>query len=201
MGTTAEDLLQFVSDPGVKDQLRADLDELHNCMECRQWKASIVFVGSLIEAVLYHHIEGTEPIRAQIAGFDKRSVGLSDLLHWARKYGVIDNNLFKLADSIRDYRNLIHPRVQKRMKVQVTEYLVQVGYGVLLEVVRQVNLKHRTLLNAEIKTIVSEIVESVCDRPVGEADLQVYGPILQKYGRSRGALIVERSIRSGLGED
>jgi hypothetical protein len=201
MGTAAEDLFRFVTDSGVREQLQADLDELHNCMEYQQWKASIVLIGSLIEAVLYYHIEGTDSVRIQIPGFDNRPVGLNDLLQWAKKYGVIDDHLFRLADSIRDYRNLIHPRVQRRTKLQVTENLVQIGYGVFLEIVRVVNIKHHTLLGTEVETIVTEIVERVCHHSPTKADLQVYVPILQKYGRSRGALIVERSIESGLPND
>lgn len=200
MSRVAEDLFQFVSDPSIIEQLQADLDELHSCMKCRQWKASLVLVGSLIETVLYYHIESTDSIRTQISGFDKRPVGLNDLLQWAKKYSVIDDNLFKLADSIRDYRNLIHPRVQRRLKTQVTENLVQIGYGVFLEIVRSVNIKHRTLLNTEVESIVTEVVERVCNRSPTKADLQVYIPILQKYGRSQGALIVERSIRSELAD-
>jgi hypothetical protein len=170
MSTIADELFQFASDAEVKAQLQADLVELHVCMESKQWKASIIIIGSLIEAVLYYYIERTPAIRESIPGYDKRPIGLNDLLQWSRQYGVIDNNLFRLAEPIREYRNLIHPRV----------HLVQIGYNVFHEIVRRTNAHHRTLSDASAETIVTEIVQSICNRAPTRADLQVYVPLLEK---------------------
>jgi hypothetical protein len=180
MSTIADELFQFASDAEVKAQLQADLVELHVCMESKQWKASIIIIGSLIEAVLYYYIERTPAIRESIPGYDKRPIGLNDLLQWSRQYGVIDNNLFRLAEPIREYRNLIHPRVQDRLKIEVSENLVQIGYNVFHEIVRRTNAHHRTLSDASAETIVTEIVQSICNRAPTRADLQVYVPLLEK---------------------
>jgi len=201
MGRVTEELFRFVSKPEVRAQLEADLDELHGCMEARRWKASIVIVGSLIEAVLYYHLEQTDSIRCSIPRFPQRHVGLSDLLQWARKYNVIDNNLFRLSEPIRDYRNLIHPRVQQRAGTQVTENLVQIGYNVLLEIVRSVNEHHHLLSSENARSVVTMIVQEVCKRTPTEADFRVYIPILEKYGGSRGSKIIRRSLKVGVSDE
>jgi hypothetical protein len=196
--TIADELFAFVTNAETKSQLSGDLNELHSCMKRGLLKASVVLTGGLIECVLYYHIEGVDTIRNSIPGFSKREVGLSNLLQWARQYYVIDDNLFRLSEPVRDYRNLIHPRVQERLKTQLSENLVQISYNVLLEIIRNVNRHHDVILNQQPETIVARKVNEICKRQPTKADYQIYVPILGKYGNSRGELIVERSLRATL---
>ena len=192
-----DELLEFITKPDVKKQLTEDFGELHSCMKQGLLKASVVLIGGLIECVLYYHIESVDVIRNSIPRFDQRDVGLSDLLQWARQYDVIDNNLFRLSEPIRDYRNLIHPRVQVRTKTQLSENLVQIGYNVLLEVIRSVNRHHGVIQNQKAESIISRKVNEICSRPATKADYYIYVPILEKYSYARGGLIIERSLRAG----
>src|SRR5262245_49605731 len=109
MSKIGDELFHFTNKPEVKRQIQTDLDELHSCMEAKLWKASLILIGSLIECVLYYHIESVDGIRTSIPKFEVRNVGLSDLLQWAREHKIIDESLFRLSEPIRDYRNLIHP--------------------------------------------------------------------------------------------
>src|SRR5690349_9845434 len=136
MNGSSRELFSFAESEEVRQQLSRDLDDLHISMKSNANKSAMVMIGSLIESVLYHHIACLEGINKKIENFDKRNVHLSDLLSWAKQLGIIDDSLYKLADPIRDYRNLIHPRVQIRLGVQVSEALVQIGYNVLLEIIR-----------------------------------------------------------------
>ena len=138
MNESSEDLFGF-AETEVRQLLSRDLDDLHICMKSSANKSAMVMIGSLIESVLYYHIESVDEIKKKIENFEKRNVHLSDLLTWAKQFGIIDDGLYKLADPIRDYRNLIHPRVQIRLGVQVSENLIQIGYNVLLEIIRSVN--------------------------------------------------------------
>ena len=161
-------------------------------------KASVVLIGGLVECVLYYHIESVDDIKNAIPRFDQREIGLSDLLQWARQYGIIDESLFRLSEPIRDYRNLIHPRVQIRTKTLLSENLVQIGYNVLLEIIHNVN-KHHTLVSGQkADAIVSKKVKEICNRPPTKADIQIYTPILEKYGFQRGELILERTLLASI---
>lgn len=198
MSKIAEELFRFIDKSDTKAQLEADLDELHKCMEMGLWKVSMVLTGSLIEAVLYHHINITPTLRDQIQNFDKRNdVALANLLVWARQFNVIDEGLFKLAEPIRDYRNLIHPRVQERLKIEISSSLVQIGYNVFLEIVRRINKSHEASISQEAKSIVSRVITDVQGRSANEADFRIYAPIVEKYGPSIGAKIIERSLQMG----
>ena len=198
MSKIAEEFFRFVDDPETKKILKLDLDELHACMEADLWKASIVLIGSLIETVLYHHINNSS-IRDNIENFDKRNdVALSNLLSWAKKYDVIDEHLYRLAEPIRDYRNLIHPRVYEKLKIRMSDSLVKIGYNVFLEIVQRINESHRLLTSQETMSLIEKVVVDVCGRPATESDFVVYGPIFEKYGNSVGEKIVERSLREGI---
>jgi hypothetical protein len=146
MSENENDLFKFMTKPEVKAQLTNDLDELHRCMKEGALKASAVLIGGLIECILYYHIESVDDIKNAIPRFDQREIGLSDLLQWARQYGIIDDNLFRLSEPIRDYRNLIHPRVQIRTKTLLSENLIQIGYNVLLEIIHSVNKRTQLFL-------------------------------------------------------
>lgn len=198
MNKNENDLFRFIAKPEVKTQLQNDLDELHTCMKQGALKASVVLIGGLVECVLYYHIESVDDIKNAIPRFDQREIGLSDLLQWARQYGIIDESLFRLSEPIRDYRNLIHPRVQIRTKTLLSENLVQIGYNVLLEIIHNVN-KHHTLVNGQkADAIVSKKVKEICNRPPTKADIQIYTPILEKYGFQRGELILERTLLASI---
>lgn len=194
--SATEELLQFVSEDVVKAQLKKDFDELHVCMDQGLCKSSIVLIGSLIECSLYHYIEKSDEIRNDIPNFDKRRIGLNDLLQWARKYQIIDENLFRLSEPIRDYRNLIHPRVQTRLGVELSDRLVQIAYNVLLEIINSVNNHQNETNEMEIEKIVEEVIFEELGRPPTQADYFVYNPILEKYGFQRGKLIIKRSLET-----
>lgn len=197
MSKTTNDRFGFIAKLEVKSQLTTDFNELHLCMKQSAFKASIVLIGSLVECVLYYHIESVDDIKNSIPRFDQREIGLSDLLQWARQYGIIDENLFKLSEPIRDYRNLIHPRVQIRTKTLLSENLVQIGYNVLLEIILSVN-KHNELIDSKkADVIVSKKVKEICHRLPTKADIKIYTPILEKYGLQRGGLILERTLLAG----
>lgn len=194
MNESSLDLFGFAESEEIRQQLSHDLDDLHICMKSKTNKPAIVMIGSLIESVLYYHIESTDDIRKKIENFEKRNAHLSDLLSWAKQFGIIDDGLYKLADPIRDYRNLIHPRVQVRLGVQVSENLVQIGYNVMLEVIRSVN-KHADSLNSQkVDKLISKIVQEFCYRHPTDADIKVYSPIIEKYGFERGRLLIEKSL-------
>lgn len=199
MSTIAENLLSFIERPDVREQMQKDVVELHGCMEHRYWKAAIVLIGSLIETGLYYHIDSTPSIQNKIPNFHQRNdIGLAKLLEWAKEHKVIDETLFRLTDPIRDYRNLIHPKVQERLKVDLSETIVQIGYNVLLEVLRNINEHHRAARSEQLEVVVTEIVQTILSRTRSEADLMIYSPILEKYGIPLGSKIIERSLKAGI---
>lgn len=192
------EVLQFIPNTEIRENLQADLEELHTCIQLRLNKAAIVLIGSLIEAILYYHIDNDKSIRSQISNYEKRTIGLNDLLNWARQHTIISEGLFRLSEPIRDFRNTIHPRVQQRINTKITENLVQIGYNVFLEIVQSVKKHYQSGRTNQAKTIVSQLVTQICGREASKADIKVYVPIIEKYGKSRGSLIIQRSLEASI---
>jgi hypothetical protein len=187
--------LDFVPVP-VQQQIAADVEELHKCMRATAWKSSIIMIGSLLESVLYYHIEELESVKATIPQFDLRNVGLSELLQWARQHGIIDEHLYRLSEPIREYRNTIHPRVSRRQGRPITESLVQIGYNVLLEVLHSADHRRVQALSRSADATIMDIVRQVAGREATTSDLYIYKSIFDKYGFERGATIVRRSLEA-----
>lgn len=191
-------IFDFIKSDSIKDQLSYDLDELHKSINQQCWKSSMVLIGSILETVLYNHINSLENLKNQIKNFEKRDdVALSNLLSWSRKFQVIDENLYRLSEPIRDYRNLIHPRVQERLKTQLSESLVQIGYNILFEIVRSVKKNHESQLSEKAKTSLIQIFTEIRQESPKEIDFNIYIPILEKYGLELGTTIIKRSLLEG----
>lgn len=196
MKKNTEDYFSFIEDDNTKNLLTRDLQETHECIRKGLNKASLVMIGSLIECTLYFHISSKDELKSQIPGFDKRDIKLFDLLKWARDFKIIDETLYKLADPIREYRNMIHPRVQERLQIELSDQLVQIGYNTFLEITRRLNKHHNHLKNTEVKSIIIRKIKDIHGRNATDADFQVYIPILDKYGSHKGALLIEKSLIS-----
>ena len=191
-------IFDFITSKEIQTQLSSDLDELHKSMNNESWKSSMVLIGSILETILYDFINNSETLKNQIKNFEKRDdVALSNLLSWSRKFQVIDENLYRLSEPIRDYRNLIHPRVQERLKTQLSENLVQIGYNILFEIIRSVKKSYESHLDEKSKKILIEIFNNKRQIEPKEVDYKIYLPILEKYGLELGKKIIERSFIEG----
>jgi len=194
MKTIPEELFAPFSDDEIRDQLFSDFDDLHLCMEAGSLKGSVVLIGSMIEALLYYYIDHDLAIKKKIPNYEKRNVSLNDLLVWGKKYGLIDHNLFRLAEPIRDYRNLIHARVQKRSGIQLSENIVQIAYNVLHEILLCLNRVHRTISINRHEEIIANLIREELAREPRTDDFHIYMPVMAKYGVNRASLIIRNSL-------
>ena len=192
-----EGFFEHISNDVVKNECLQDFEELKMCLTKGAWKASLVLAGSLIEAILYDYIKGKESISKAIRNFEKRKMTLSDLLQWARHYNIIGDNLFRLADQIRDYRNAIHPNVYVRKNLEINQNIAEIGFNVLLETIRVIKRHSKTDTNTKAKTAIKEIISEFFSRQPSDSELFVYLPIIKKYGVEKGTKIIKRSLRMG----
>ena len=184
---------EYIRDPVVKKECESDLAELKNCMSQGAWKASIVLSGSLIEAILYDVMKSF----ANRHQLENKKVTLYDLLRWSREVGVIDDGVFKFADQIRDYRNLIHPNVYIRQELEINPNVAKIAYNVLLEVIRLTKKHVQKFSDDSVVNAVKTLIQDKFDRSPANSEIFIYVPILKKYGIKKGSQIVLRSIEYG----
>ncbi|MDI6795186.1 MAG: hypothetical protein QME81_20365, partial [bacterium] len=94
-----------------KNLLIEDYAEARSSLQSRNYKATIVLCGSLIEAVLVDILKQKE-IPTQKA---YNQLTLNDAINTIKSHKLIKNQaLLSLFDPLRKYRNMIHPGVSDR---------------------------------------------------------------------------------------
>ena len=100
--------------------------------------------GSIVEALLMQRIIERGFLKydiSAISGSKKASnypvseMGLNELLHVADKEKILNKNSYHLGHYIRDYRNIVHPAKEIRMKETVSHENVTTMWSVLCRLV------------------------------------------------------------------
>lgn len=121
--STAE--LIFITDGGLRTNLRTDIGAVYRVLSNGEWKAATVLAGSAVEALLLWALQ-QKPM-AEITDAIKRAKlkkqRKSDDLEWwdlhdyievAEKLSIITDNTANQARLAKDFRNLIHPGRSQR---------------------------------------------------------------------------------------
>jgi hypothetical protein len=103
-------MFEFIRDSGFRASLESDYKELNTALAQQSWKTVQVLAGSIIEAVLIDYLVS---INHQP---DPLQMDLAKAVAAAEKSGLIAPETAKLADVLRNYRNLIHPGRSVRLK-------------------------------------------------------------------------------------
>lgn len=182
--------ISSISDEKLRKVLASDFTELQKCLSHKLWKTSVVMIGSCIESMLFDALSHTRR-KKKIQYLDRRNFNLSDVLLWARNLNLIDESIYKLCDKIRDYRNLIHPKVILREKMVANENVAMIGYYALLEILDQLQKNRKTMEDAakNVRYLV-KITRRLLKRRPTKSEEAIYLPILDKYGQKLGEIIV-----------
>lgn len=127
-------LVLKINDSDLRNILDRDCQELIICCNNSAWKATIVMSGSIIEAILLDSLK-SERIKAEneyskIFKNNKKlnEFNLNELIVVSEKLGLLIPRIAKLCDSLRDYRNLIHPGKEMRLSgINVSKSVAEIG--------------------------------------------------------------------------
>jgi len=117
--TTAMESFAFIGDATLRSICNRDYADLIQLQGRGMTKPRLLLAGGIIEAVLLDRLlphEGEirkpRPLREQTLG---------QLLATAKEYGVIDEHLEHLIQTVKDYRNLSHPGFEQRTTIRVAD--------------------------------------------------------------------------------
>ncbi len=104
----------------ARDVVKARLDEVENCMQAEAWLAVVFLVGSTLEGLLQELAMANASTYTADAAAPKRKEKTKPLKEWtlaeliqvSRAVGFLGEDVLKHADSVREFRNYIHPRQQ-----------------------------------------------------------------------------------------
>lgn len=135
-----------ISDRDMRDILFRDLRECAIAVVASQDKMATIMCGSIIEAILMYKITEKNITHYDISAISKKSgsnhsavsnMGLNELLFVADKEALLDTNSYHLGHYIRNYRNVVHPAKEIRMKEDITHENVLTMWSVLLRIITE----------------------------------------------------------------
>ena len=97
----------FIVDARFRESLMKDYVEFQASLSGEAWKAALVLLGSIVEALLVDHLLAT--MYQKRTGADPLKMQLADLIAACEKEKIISTKTAALSTVVREYRNLIHP--------------------------------------------------------------------------------------------
>jgi hypothetical protein len=140
------DRLAFVPNEDLRRQLNVDLVEAEKALEHGLWKSCMVLSGCLVEGLLLDVLgrlpNPQDPARTAPASTAKSSKRtLEQLLDEALGLKLLSSTTVHLGHACRDYRNLVHPRVQLRRKTAVNKLQASTALNAAHEILRELSIR------------------------------------------------------------
>jgi hypothetical protein len=110
-------ILRFISDEELRNAVERDKKELDSCVENKLSKSTLVLAGSIIEAILVDcFLAFPHP---DVTPEQLLTTNLAQLIDWAEQDGWLTQRTRELSTIIKNYRNIIHPGREYRLKEKV----------------------------------------------------------------------------------
>ena len=150
-----EDRFHFVADVALRDIVARDYEEAELVYAAGAWKATAILCGAVIEGVLIDAVcngqASAKPQRSRDSlGQDPARWKLARLVTVASELGIIRATTGSLSDTVRAFRNLVHPARQIREGLDVSKELANVARSAveyLLAELRSSNRASRSASN------------------------------------------------------
>lgn len=125
----------FIKDSGLRKIVERDFVELLRASVSECWKSVILLSGGMIEAVLtdllLQRIDQAKSTKSAPKDPSIREWGFVHLIKVSEELGLINPGVEKLSHSVRQYRDLVHPSVELREKLNVAPEEAKIAMEVL----------------------------------------------------------------------
>lgn len=137
--------LSFIKRKKLRDIISRDLYEAQLCMDC-SYKSVVSLCGSAVEGILIYKLsQGSRKTKA-ISEFSKKypkAKNKSDIFVWtfeqlieiAKQVKLVDEGLRSNLDSIRNFRNFVHPYREAKSTSSPDKHLATVALGSALHLI------------------------------------------------------------------
>ena len=133
-----------IADPDMRGIIQRDLLECAIAVVAKQDKLATIMCGSIVEALLMQRIIERGFLKYDISAisgskkatsYSVTEMGLNELLYVVDKEKILNQNSYHLGHYIRDYRNIVHPAKEIRMKENVSHENVITMWSVLCRLI------------------------------------------------------------------
>jgi hypothetical protein len=190
------ELFQIISNAKIKKQCEKDFKEFEICIAKSCYKASLVLAGGIIESLLYDFILNSPSLQLEVENFEKRNIGLEELIQISRKNQILRTDTIPLLDKIKNYRNSIHPNLYIRQDIRINKNIAGIAKSCIHEVLNDINESLQKIKYNDQRLIVTEIVIKKTKRKPLLSEIKLFSSILEKYGIRKGSRLVEKSLEN-----
>lgn len=136
--------LSAIKDSEMRTILQRDIWECAIAVVAKQDKMATIMSGSIIEALLILKLKEQGVTKYDISAINNgkkasnypvNEMGLNELLYVADQKRIIDKNNYHLGHYIRDYRNVVHPAKELRMREEINHDNVLTMWAILKRLV------------------------------------------------------------------
>lgn len=115
------DFKQLIDDETLSEIMNNRWLEIKQTYASKSYLSTVVLLGSILEGLLYYYVSTNYNTVKSISSSPKLSSGeiipidnwkLNDLINVAHECTWLDDDIKTFNEGLRDYRNLIHPKVQ-----------------------------------------------------------------------------------------
>lgn len=140
-------LTKKINNPTLRFMIYNDLQEVQRNLSAKSWKSACILCGGIIEEVLINRLNQEKPQELEkifYRNYPKEKypgiehLYLTQLINIATGLSIISANFSKLCSGIKDYRDLIHPSVVIRNKVNCSENIAYLAWTFTLEILGSV---------------------------------------------------------------
>jgi hypothetical protein len=144
----------FITNESFRNSLQADYRDMVSCSENRLAKPVYVLAGSIVEALLIEYLVATPTL---CNGKDPLKLDLGGAIETCEKGGVLTRKTASLCEVIRDYRNLIHPGRQIRLKEKVSEEGARIAVALVTIISGEIEEKRKENYGLTAEQIVHKL--------------------------------------------
>src|SRR5437879_1262010 len=145
----------FITDDRFRGSLTTDYAEFRASVAGEAWKAALVLVGSIVEALLVDHLVSTNYQKQ--GGTDPLKMHLGELIAACEKEKVLSAKTASLSTVIQKYRNLIHPGRAVRLGETASKSAAIVAGELLQMIVDEVSANRRAQYGYTAEQIVKKL--------------------------------------------
>jgi hypothetical protein len=145
----------FITDDRFRKSLAADYAEFRASVSSEAWKAALVLLGSIVEALLVDHLVSTK--YQSRCGTDPLRMHLGELIAACEKERVLSAKTTALSTVIQGYRNLIHPGRAIRLGETASKSAAIVAGELLQMIVDEISVNKRLQFGYTAEQIVKKL--------------------------------------------
>lgn len=132
---------RFLENADLKASIISDYAEAQRCLNGKNYKATIILCGSIIEALITAALENEPSVKMSTKRLYE--LDLSKLLSEAQTHQVLkDQPLAELMSPLRQWRNMIHPGAQIRKHLTAGRQEATIGIEVVDLLIRHLSAKY-----------------------------------------------------------